>query len=157
MPTAIGGYGYLSIMCAGLLFSAGFTTPFAIIILVEMAPTVNPLIAAPLAGCMALVADMTILEYARFSLTDELHHLKGTRFIRWIYIHFHRYNVPEKIRMYVLWSVAGLVIASPLPDELGVTLLGSATTIREKPFAIFCFALNTLGIFVILLSAGSTL
>jgi uncharacterized membrane protein YdjX (TVP38/TMEM64 family) len=46
--------------------------------------------------------------------------------------------------------MAGFFIASPLPDEIGVSLLAGFTRIEEKKFALVSFALNTLGIIVLL-------
>jgi uncharacterized membrane protein YdjX (TVP38/TMEM64 family) len=54
------------------------------------------------------------------------------------------------MREYILWSFAGLLIASPLPDEIGVTLVSGLTEIRLRTFAALCFVLNTIGILIIL-------
>ena len=59
------------------------------------------------------------------------------------------------MRGILLWSFAGIVIASPLPDEFGVTLVSSVSTMRPRQFAVLCFLLNTAGIFVIFLIAQS--
>ena len=45
----------------------------------------------------------------------------------------------------------GIVIASlSLPDELATTLFGGLTDIDGRKFAILCFVLNTIGIFLML-------
>ncbi len=45
------------------------------------------------------------------------------------------------------------MIASPLPDEIGVALLSGTTKLSDRAFGIFCVTMNTLGILVILLLA----
>ena len=51
--------------------------------------------------------------------------------------------------------LAAVVIASPLPDEIGVALLSTTTRLSQRAFVILCFAVNTLGILAILLLASA--
>ncbi len=145
------GYGYVTFFLAGILFSFGFTTPFAIGIFVAATHGgANPFLAAVIGGSGALIADLGLFEFARFSLHDELHRLKSTAFMQKLKSLIFHESLSEQIKMYLLWSIAGLVIASPLPDEIGVSLLGGTTNVSVKKFGILCFALNTIGIFVII-------
>jgi len=157
LPPLVGGYGYLTMFLGGLLFSFGFTTPFAIVIFLEMAPTVNPIMGALIAGAGALIADMTIFEFVRFSFNEELHRLKRTLFIRRFRQILDREHTPDRVRVWVLWAIAGTVIASPLPDELGVSILSGFTDVHGKPFAALSYSLNTIGVLIMLMLAGATL
>jgi uncharacterized membrane protein YdjX (TVP38/TMEM64 family) len=65
----------------------------------------------------------------------------------------HHERIPKRIQKLILWCFAALVIASPLPDELGVALVSGVTKIEQRSFAILCLAMNTLGILIILLLA----
>lgn len=150
------GFGYPGAFAAGLLFSYGFTTPFAIAALVAMAHEVNPLIAAPIAGLGALISDLVIFELLRVSaFGKEIERLGRTSLVTRVHGLLHHETVPEHLRRYALWALSAIVIASPLPDEIGVALLSSTTNITERSFTILCFAVNTLGILAILLIAGS--
>jgi len=60
-------------------------------------------------------------------------------------------NVNEKIRIYLMYAFAGILIASPLPDEAGVTMLAGLTKISVKSLALISFILNTLGIIILLM------
>ena len=51
--------------------------------------------------------------------------------------------------------VAGFIIASPLPDEIGVTMIAASKSISAKVFSVISYVLNTAGIFVILMIGGS--
>lgn len=155
LPVLLQGQGYISMFLGGLLFSFGFTTPFAIAIFIEMADTVDPFLGAVIAGAGAMLSDLLIFHFIRFSFLDELHRLGRMSLIRWIRRHSHKESVPEQIRHYIKWSIAGIIIASPLPDELGVTLLSSSADVKGKPFAAFCFTLDAIGILVVLLTTQS--
>lgn len=149
------GYGYVSMFLGGLLFSFGFTTPFAIGIFVATADHVHPVPGALIAGIGALLVDLTIFEFIRFEFLDEIRKLKTTALIMRARAWMHHESIPERIREYMFWGFAGLIIASPLPDELGVTMISSITELEEKKFGMFCFVMNTIGVFVILLLAGA--
>lgn len=157
LPGLLQGKGYLSVFLAGMLFSIGFTAPFGLFILIEMAPQVHLLLAALVGGFGALLVDMAIFEAARLSLKDELHRLASTGMFRKALRLLYHERFPEKLRTYLLWSVAGLIIASPLPDEIGVTMLSGVSTIDFKRLSAVCLVMDTLGILAVLWLAGATL
>lgn len=141
--------GYVSIFLAGFLFAYGFTAPFAVGFFISLAPQVNIFIAAPLAGAGALMADLTIFQFIRTSFQSEFDKLKLTRLFQKIRALFDD-HFGEKLKKYILWTIAGFLIASPLPDEFGVSLLSGFTTLDKKIFSIISYLLNTAGILVIL-------
>ncbi len=146
---------YASAFLGGLLFSFGFTAPFGLAIFAEIGPSINPVLGALLGGFGALLTDMCIFELARFSIfVDELHRLRESTLLRRLHALLHHKNVSERFRHYLLWSVAGLAIASPFPDEIGVTLLSGVADIDGRKFGVFCWALNTLGVLAVLLLAS---
>lgn len=149
LETALNGHGYFSVLLGGLLFSTGFTTPFAIAIFIAAAPDVHPLLASMIAGLGALISDMSILRCAKLGFGDELRQLGQQGWMQRMRAVFTRVTLTERIRRYLMWSIAGLIIASPLPDEVGMPLLSGITTINEKKLGILCFVLNTIGIFCI--------
>jgi hypothetical protein len=148
------GFGYPGAFAAGLLFSYGFTTPFSIAALVAMAHEVNPFIAAPLAGIGAFLSDLVIFELLRISFFgDELERLRHASIVDRIHRMLHHDTTPEIVRRWSLWLLAAIVIASPLPDEIGVAMLSGTSKLSERAFAIICVTMNTLGILAILLLA----
>jgi hypothetical protein len=148
---SLAAHGYIAIFIAGLLFSFGFTTPFAIGLFLAMAQDVNPYAAALVGGLGAFMSDLFIFEFVRFSFDDEIHRMRCTRWYAALHTLVHHERVSERMRRYILWSIAGLIIASPLPDEFGVTLISSVSTIDARRFSVICFAFNTLGIFTMLM------
>ncbi|MBI5135573.1 hypothetical protein HZA86_05075 [Candidatus Uhrbacteria bacterium] len=154
---AFNSSGYSTILLAGFLFAYGFTAPFAVGLFASVASEVNIFTAALLAGGGALVADLIIFQFIKTSFADEFDHLRLTRLfqrIRDILDH----NFGDTLKKYLLWTVAGFLIASPLPDEFGVTMISGFTTINKRIFSVLSYALNTLGILAILaiakMSAG---
>ncbi len=151
--TALNGGGILTFFLAGALWSFGFTSAFGLALLVAAAHENNPLLGALIGALGAVLVDMSIFSFVRFSFEEELKLIRGTRAFLYLHSILHRETVSERLRRYLLWSIAGFVIASPLPDELGVTLLSSLTEIKPKKFAVLCYLLNAAGILVILLLA----
>ncbi len=154
LEETLNGHGYVSAFVGGLLFSFGFTSPFGIAILVEIAPHINPLLAALIAGFAAFLVDFVIFELLRFSaFHDEIHRLRETQWFMQLHRLFHHESISERVRLYLLWSFAGLIIASPLPDEIGVSVVSGITNINTRTFALLCLTCNSLGILIILLLA----
>ena len=61
-------------------------------------------------------------------------------------------DIPKKLRHYLAIIFAGLVLASPLPDEIGVPLMVIAYhKLSTKSFAALAFVLHTFTLFIILL------
>lgn len=147
---------YFAVFVGGLLFSFGFTSPFGIGVFLEVGHTVHPILGGLLGGVGALLSDLVIFEVMRFELFhDEMHRIRSSRIVSWCHRILHHEKFPQKIREYLLWSFAGIVIASPLPDEFGVALVSSLTDIRARSFALLCFMFNTAGIILLLTASQS--
>ena len=148
----LNGHGYFSMFLGGALFSFGFTAAFGIALIIDVAVNVDPVIGALIAGVGAASVDTMLFSLVRFTVFhEEIHALRTSRMFVMIHQLLHRESVSERVRRMILWSVAGLVIASPLPDEFGVTLISSVSSMQKRDFVGFCFVLNTLGILAIIL------
>ena len=145
--SSFGELEYLGVFIAGMLFTFGFTAPFAVGFFVILNPA-NPLLVAVAGGAGALFGDILIFYLIRFSFTDEFKRLEKTSVIKGIRnemkIHF-----SYKTRLYLLYALAGIIIASPLPDEAGVIMLAGLTNIKIGVMAAISFTFNTLGILII--------
>lgn len=151
-----GASEYMAAFIGGLLITFGFTAPFGIGVFLEIGHSLNPWLGAAVGALGALLADLVIFHVMRFEFFhEEIHKLRTTRIVTWAHRKLHHESVPEKVREYLVWCFAGLVIASPLPDEFGVILVSSMTNINERAFAVLSFFMNMLGILVFI--AGSKL
>lgn len=145
----LGSLKYLGSFIAGLLFSFGFTTPFAIGYFITSHPS-NIILHGLIGGFGALISDMIIFKAIRFSFMDEFGRFKKTKAVKFVSMKMnHLFH--KRVRNYLLFSIAGLIIASPLPDEVGVIMLAGLTKINQFNLAIISFTFNTLGIIIFLL------
>src|SRR3989338_8904963 len=134
---------------AGMFFTSVMTTAPAIAVLGVLSFHINPLALAIAGGLGAVCGDYLIFAFVRDRLGDDFAYLiKRTGTPRFFKI-FHR-----KSFRWVLPFIGGLIIASPLPDELGLALLGLAR-MRTGRFLLLSFALNSAGILLIALAAHS--
>ena len=137
--------GYLGTFLAGILFTYGFTAAPATAILLILAKEQNILLAGFISGFGALVGDLLIFGFIRHSFADELEKIFNEPLI----LHINK-RTPKLLKKYFILALSGFIIASPLPDEIGVSLLAASRTISTKVFSIIAYILNTAGIFVIL-------
>jgi len=144
----LGILGYFGTFIAGILFAFGFSAPFAAGYFITLNPG-NIWIAGIVGGAGALAGDMFIFNFIKTSFKKEFENLKKTKATRKIE-GFLKDSIGKKARLYVMYALAGLFIASPLPDEIGVIMLAGMTRINAKVLAVISFILNTLGIIIIL-------
>ena len=140
---------YLGIFFAGMLYTYGFTTAPAAALLISLAKEYNIVVAALVGGIGALIADLFIFQMIRTKFSREIKFLLKTKIIR--LIRKEEKKLFGSFQPYVNAIFAGLIIASPLPDELGIGMLASLKHISVKKFAIIAYAMDTMGIFIILL------
>ena len=144
----LGSLSYLGIFIAGMLFTFGFTTPIAIGFFVTINPS-NIFLSAVLGGLGALLSDLLIFKLIRFSFMDEFERLENTHPAKKLNALI-RKEFGKKIRNYLLYVFSGIIIASPLPDEVGITMLAGLSHIKTSTLAIISFIFNTIGIFIML-------
>ncbi|MBS3089578.1 hypothetical protein J4461_01715 [Candidatus Pacearchaeota archaeon] len=132
----------------GLFFSFGFTTPIAVGFFIVSQPE-NIILSAVIGGIGALIGDILIFSFFRLSLKDEFLRLsrnsilvKGEAIIK--------KSLSKYIKIYLLYALIGLVISSPLPDEIGILMLAGLTRVKLDKLIILSFLLNTIGIFILL-------
>ena len=109
----------------------------------------NILLASLLGGFGALIADLTIYKLIKFSFMDEFERLEKTKPMKEI-DYLMKKEFSTKFRAHLLYAFAGLIIASPLPDELGVTMLAGLSHIKGYIIGIISLIANTIGIYIIL-------
>lgn len=139
----IGSLGYIGAFFAGILFVSTFTVTIGALILFDFAKYLNPFELAIIAGAGAVIGDLLIFKLVRDNLASELteiynkdfngHHI--TRVLHTKYFHW------------MMPVIGAIIIASPLPDEAGITLMG-ISKIKEYKFVIISYLLNSIGIFL---------
>lgn len=140
--------GQFGVFISGVLTSLGFTAPLGIGLLTKITHQ-NILFAALIGGLGATVADLLIFKAIKFSFVDEFKRLEKTRIIQKIE-KIVKKNRHVLIVHYLLYIFAGIVLATPLPDEIGISMLAGLTTIKPMKLAIIGFLVHSIAIFFII-------
>jgi hypothetical protein len=140
----LGNVGYLGAFIAGILFVSTFTVATGAIILLVLAEKLSAVEIGILAGIGAVVGDLTIFRFIKDSLLDEItpiyNYLGGKHVTAVMHTKYFSWTFPV---------FGALIIASPFPDELGVSLMGIAK-MKTSHFIILSFILNAVGIFIVI-------
>jgi len=142
-----GQLGYLGVFLAGTMFVSTFTVAPAAAILFTFAESLNPLAVALVGASGAVIGDYLAFRFIKDRLLKELN-----PFLKMLHIYRPVNILQTKYFAWMAPVVGAVVVASPLPDELGLTLLGM-TKISASRFIILAFSLNFVGILLIALAA----
>lgn len=140
----LGNFGYLGAFIAGILFVSTFTVATGAVILLVLAERLSPIEIGIIAGLGAVVGDFLIFRFIKDNLASEVNdiyeHIDGNHHIKRI---FH-----TKYFSWTLPVIGAIIIATPFPDEIGVSLMG-ISKMKAYKFLVVSFVLNTIGIFLI--------
>lgn len=138
------GLGYTGMLITGMLFVSFFTAAPAIALLIAFTESYNPIVVALVAGIGAMLGDFLILRFAEDQIGRELKpvakKLKLLGFINMLH--------KKKLKP-VTATVGAVIIASPLPDEAGIALLG-LSHISTSKLLVLTYILNSVGILILL-------
>lgn len=140
----LGALGYLGAFVAGILFVSTFTVATGAIILLVLAERLSPVEIGIIAGLGAVVGDFIIFRFIKNNLARE---------IRNIYDHIDGDHHLQKVfhSKYFSWTlpvIGAIIIATPFPDEIGISLMG-ISKMKSYQFLAISFILNAVGIFLI--------
>lgn len=141
---------FIGSFVAGLFFTSVFTTAPAIVTLGEIAQESSLFLTAVAGSIGAVLGDLIIFRFVKDRFTDHVMELirtqGGKKRIKAL---FRRGSF-----RWLTFLLGGMIIASPLPDELGVSLLG-LSKMRLSGFIALSFVFNFLGIVLIGIAARS--
>lgn len=140
----LGGVSYLGSFVSGLFFTSIFTTAPAIVVLGQLTEVYGIVPVAVFGAAGAVVGDFVLFKYIRDRFADHLLELVGHRHLgRKLRTFFH-------LRLFRWLSIfiGGLIISSPLPDELAMGIFG-LSKLRTSWFIPLSYAFNFLGIILI--------
>ncbi|MBI2591604.1 MAG: hypothetical protein HYW34_02920 [Candidatus Brennerbacteria bacterium] len=133
----------------GVLFVSVFTAAPAIVALGEIAQSNSVIIVAIIGGLGALIGDLIIFRFVKDRVSEHFDYLikisKLERLFPIFKLKLFRWSIP---------FIGALIIASPLPDEIGITILG-LSKMKNSYFLLLSFILNSAGILIIGLIAKS--
>ena len=135
---------YIGGLLAGVMCASFFTVAPAIVLIIDLAARVDPLILALVIGFGNAIGDLIILLIFEEHVFDELKPaLKRFKSLQ-------RYLRARKRRSPAALLIGILFIVTPLPDEVGVGALGLS---RFPQFIVFiiCWGLNIIGAAMVIL------
>lgn len=128
---------------AGLFFTSAFTIAPSIVFLASLSQTTPALVVAFFGALGAMCGDLVIFLFIRDRLTEDIKAVfrkkTARRFLNSFHFGFWRWLAP---------ILGGFIIASPLPDEFGLTLFGLSRT-RIALLLPIAFVMNFLGILAV--------
>ena len=146
---SLGSFGYLGAVITGVFFVSTFTVAPAAVVLFHLADHLNPLHVALLAGFGSMIGDYIIFRFVKDSVVEEIRPLfsrfEGSRIARLLHTPYFAWLMPV---------IGATIIASPLPDEIGVGILG-ISKMKRWQFLLLAFFLNATGIFIVVTLARS--
>lgn len=142
--------GFLGAIIAGFLYAFSFTAFAATGILLALGKSDNFVMLGIIAGVGSLVGDLLILKFAKISFDKEFKNLYEEPILKKIVT-----PIPRPLQHLLKIITAMIIIASPLPDEAGVTLLANGYRLPNGIFGLLSFILNTGGILLILYAGNA--
>ena len=138
----------LGSLVAGIFFVSIFTAAPAGVVLFEIAAVNSIWEVALFGGIGALIGDLIIFRFIKDGLSEDIHWLirktKQERLTSIFRLKLFRWLIP---------FIGALIVASPLPDEIGLAMMG-LSKMKMSVFIPISFALNFFGILIIGLFAN---
>lgn len=166
---SLGNFGYIGSLIAGLFYAYSFTIAFSLSVFYFLGKFLDPFIVALFGAFGAVISDYLLFKFVKQNLSEEIRFLiqdiKSVYFKTSFFFKIFPFsnlilserfeNIARKVyaskTFKILTNLIGYaIIASPLPDEIGVTFLGIAKH-RKEEFIFLTFFLNFIGILSFLL------
>ncbi len=146
------GFFLIESFVAGMFFTSIFTTAPAAVALGHIAQGNSVILVALIGAAGAVLGDLIIFRFVKDEFAEHLLAVIESKKLKI------RLNALRKLQFFRWFSflIAGLILASPLPDELGIGLLGF-TKPKLSLFIPFSYFFNFLGILAIGLFAQALL
>lgn len=140
--SSIGSLRFIGAVIGGALFVCTFTISLGALILFELAKNVSPLEIGIFAAIGAVFTDFVVFKFVKNNLTNEIEELYEQ-----VSGHHIRKVIHSKFFGWALPVVGAIIMASPFPDEIGVSLMGISKMSHLK-FIVLSFILNAIGIII---------
>jgi hypothetical protein len=144
-------FGYASGLLAGALSVSFFTAAPALILLIDLAQFLNPLLLAVLVATGSVIGDWLIIKFFEERIFTELGPAIEKLKLRRL-----KQALSRPYGKWVLVLIGAIFVSSPLPDEVGLALMGVSKANRLFVL-LLCFFLNFVGAFIVILATKAWL
>ncbi|MSU73975.1 hypothetical protein EXS56_02430 [Candidatus Kaiserbacteria bacterium] len=137
----------ISSFIAGMFFTSVLTTAPAIVSLGELGQYIAPWKVALFGGAGAVCGDILIFRFLHSPLANYI--IRAAVNLRW-----RRFGtaLEKSVFWWIVPVLGAIVIASPLPDELGLLMMG-LSGMRLWSFMVLAYIMNAAGIYFITVAA----
>lgn len=146
--STVGRITYLDAFIGGLMFVFTFTIPVGALVLVSAADHLPVIFVALIGGLGAVLGDFLIFRFVRDNLLHEVEPIcagpSSGYFKRIFCSRYFRWTMPV---------LGAIIVALPLPDELGVGLMGFSQ-MSSRRFLLITYILDTAGILILIAGAS---
>lgn len=143
----LGPWSVVAILIVGFFFTSVLTVAPAAVALGEFSQDMPLLLVAGVGALGSVLADLIIFRLFRDHVADDIRALLYAGGVRKLSV-LRR----SKLMRRTLSVLGALIIASPLPDEIGIALMG-ASRMKPQTFIMVAYAMNALGILLVGLAA----
>lgn len=144
---SLGLAGPIGALFAGMLFVSSFTAIIGTFFIAALAEAMPLWQLVLVAGLGSSLVDILLFHLVRHTVLEEMKPLlnkwKRRHFMRILHTKYFSWTVP---------LLGALIIISPLPDEIGVSMMG-ISNLDTRKFAILSFMLNCIGVFLVAITA----
>lgn len=159
----LGNFGYPAAFALGMLFTYAFTAVPATVAIFSLGEVLNPVLIALIGAVGSVIGNYIIFKLVRDRLLKEINMLSKevNNITKPVSVLFFweemRIRIWRAISRSNVWQVfvpvfAGFILASPLPDEVGVAIFGAVKFNPEK-FMVVSYVLHFIGILVVAYSS----
>lgn len=134
----------------GFLFSLTFTAAIATSVFIVLAETThNPYLIALVGGIGSIAANGILYKFLKDEIIKDIEVLEPQYAKKIAHRIMH-----SKLFVGVIPYIAALILASPLPDEIGIAML-AGSNYKYTKFFLLSFGFHTIGILLIVLLGGA--
>ncbi len=159
----LGNFGYPAAFLLGMLFTYAFTTVPATVAIFSLGEVLNPILTALIGAVGSVIGNYIIFKLVRDRLLKEINMLSKevntlTKPVSALFFWDEmRIRIWRTISKSKVWNMlvpvfAGFILASPIPDEVGVAIFGAVRFNPEK-FLVVSYLLHFVGILAVAYSA----
>jgi len=136
---SLGEYGYIGSFISGFLYSYGVTTPFAVAAFIVLAKIQNVWILIILGTLGGVIGEYFIYDFAKKETGKSVKIYKNRKI---------KIEIKSKLLRKLSPLIAGIVIATPIPDEFLAFLFG-IEKYKLRDFLVLTFVFKLIGTFLI--------
>jgi uncharacterized membrane protein YdjX (TVP38/TMEM64 family) len=137
-------YPMIASFVAGIFFTSLLTISPASIVLADLGTRGAPLEIAFFGALGAVVGDMILFFFIKDKVSTEIAELLKNKIE-----HYHLDRIHSKYARWMLPAIGAVIIASPLPDELGIMFMGAAK-MKTKTLIPVSFVMNFIGVLLVI-------